>query len=122
MFEPIRPLKTFVYLCDKKFFLDPVKEQLVQDDCYGFIVIDGHESLFATVQGNQQRILQRYRVDLPKKHKNGGQSAGRFFRLRLEARHNYLTKMSEFATKLFIDPLHHSTQCEGSDCCRLCRL
>jgi len=98
-------LKVFIYLCDKKFHIDPLKEQLVQEDSYGFLVIDGNETLIATVQGNQQQVLFRYRVDLPKKHTKGGQSAGRFFRLRLEARHHYLTKMSEFATKYFIDPL-----------------
>jgi peptide chain release factor subunit 1 len=33
-------------------------------------------------------------VQLPKKHGRGGQSALRFARLRLEKRHNYVTKVA----------------------------
>jgi peptide chain release factor subunit 1 len=39
---------------------------------------------------------------LPKKHGRGGQSALRFARLRLEKRHNYVRKVAEMATQLFI--------------------
>ncbi|KAK3138944.1 hypothetical protein QOZ80_5AG0375560 [Eleusine coracana subsp. coracana] len=46
----------------------------------------------------------RFRVDLPRKHGRGGQSANRFARLREESRHNYLRKVAELATQLFIDP------------------
>jgi len=38
----------------------------------------------------------------PKKHGRGGQSALRFARLRLEKRHNYIRKVAEVATQLFI--------------------
>jgi peptide chain release factor subunit 1 len=41
-------------------------------------------------------------VDLPKKHGRGGQSALRFARLRLEKRHNYVRKVAEMATQMFI--------------------
>jgi peptide chain release factor subunit 1 len=41
-------------------------------------------------------------VDLPKKHGRGGQSALRFARLRLEKRHNYIRKVAEVATQIFI--------------------
>ena len=41
-------------------------------------------------------------VELPKKHGRGGQSALRFARLRLEKRHNYVTKVAEMAAQVFI--------------------
>lgn len=41
-------------------------------------------------------------MDLPKKHGRGGQSALRFARLRMEKRHNYVRKVAEVATQLFI--------------------
>jgi peptide chain release factor subunit 1 len=41
-------------------------------------------------------------VYLPKKHGRGGQSALRFARLRLEKRHNYVRKVAELATQLFV--------------------
>lgn len=59
--------------------------------------------MFATVQGNSQDVLFKLNVSLPKKHGRGGQSALRFARLRLEARHNYITKVNELCTKYFID-------------------
>lgn len=101
--EPIKPINTFIYRCDSRFYTDMLKEQLTNDESYGFIIIDGNGCLLASVQGNAQNILYTYNVDLPKKHRKGGQSSVRFARLRLEARHNYLIKASEFATKCFIN-------------------
>jgi len=46
--------------------------------------------------------LHKFSVDLPKKHGRGGQSALRFARLRLEKRQNYVRKVAEMATTLFI--------------------
>jgi len=47
-------------------------------------------------------VLHKFTVDLPKKHGRGGQSALRFARLRMEKRHNYVRKVAEVATQLFI--------------------
>eukprot|EP00961_Rhodomonas_salina_P157352 2118992-Rhodomonas_salina.1 len=41
-------------------------------------------------------------VELPNKHGRGGQSALRFARLRLEKRHNYVTKVAEAAAQTFL--------------------
>lgn len=41
-------------------------------------------------------------MSLPKKHSRGGQSATRFARLRVESRRNYLRKVAEEATRVFI--------------------
>ena len=46
--------------------------------------------------------MHKFTVDLPKKHGRGGQSALRFARLRMEKRHNYVRKVAEVATQLFI--------------------
>jgi len=47
-------------------------------------------------------VLHKFSVDLPKKHGRGGQSALRFARLRLEKRHNYVRKVAETSTQMFI--------------------
>ena len=47
-------------------------------------------------------MLHKFSVDLPKKHGRGGQSALRFARLRLEKRHNYVRKVAEVSTQMFI--------------------
>merc|ERR1719299_230199 len=72
------------------------------DHRYGFIVMDGSGALFGTLSGNTREILYRFSVELPKKHGRGGQSALRFARLRLEKRHNYIRKVAEIATQMFI--------------------
>jgi len=69
---------------------------------YGFIVMDGNGSLFGTLSGNTREVLHKFSVELPKKHGRGGQSALRFARLRLEKRHNYVRKVAETATQIFV--------------------
>jgi len=64
--------------------------------------MDGNGTLFGTLSGNTRVVLHKFSVDLPKKHGRGGQSALRFARLRLEKRHNYVRKVAELATQLFI--------------------
>ena len=64
--------------------------------------MDGNGTLYASLQGNTRSILHKFTVDLPKKHGRGGQSALRFARLRLEKRHNYVTKVAELAANYFI--------------------
>eukprot|EP01102_Stenamoeba_stenopodia_P008398 TRINITY_DN2410_c0_g1_i1.p1 TRINITY_DN2410_c0_g1~~TRINITY_DN2410_c0_g1_i1.p1 ORF type:complete len:366 (-),score=89.15 TRINITY_DN2410_c0_g1_i1:187-1284(-) len=101
--EPIKPIQTFLYKCDSRFHTDSLKAMLDHDDRYGFAVIDGNGAYFALVHGNSQRELHRLVVSLPKKHRRGGQSSKRFARLRLEARHNFVSKVCELLLKLFID-------------------
>ena len=74
----------------------------MDDEAFGFIVMDGNGCLYGTVQGSNREILHKFSVDLPKKHGRGGQSALRFARLRLEKRHNYVRKVAEMATQLYV--------------------
>jgi peptide chain release factor subunit 1 len=101
-FEPIKPFNQFLYRCDNKFHLDILYLLLNDDKKYGFIIVDGNGCLFGTLCGSQKTILHRFSVELPKKHRRGGQSSVRFSRLRTEARHNYVRKISESATSMFI--------------------
>lgn len=101
-FEPFKPINTSLYMCDNKFHTEALGELLQDNDRFGFIVMDGNGALYGTVAGNTRDILHKFTVDLPKKHGRGGQSALRFARLRLEKRHNYVRKVAEVATQLFI--------------------
>mmetsp|Transcript_22453 Transcript_22453/g.55353 ORF Transcript_22453/g.55353 Transcript_22453/m.55353 type:complete len:455 (-) Transcript_22453:371-1735(-) len=101
-FEPFKPINTSLYLCDNKFHVEALKELLEDDTRFGFIIMDGNGTLFGTVSGNAREILHKMSVELPKKHGRGGQSALRFARLRLEKRHNYVTKVAEMSANIFI--------------------
>lgn len=101
-FEPFKPINTSLYMCDNKFHTAALSELLESDNKYGFIVMDGNGTLFGTLSGNTREILHKFTVDLPKKHGRGGQSALRFARLRMEKRHNYVRKVAELATQMYI--------------------
>ena len=101
-FEPFKPINRSLYYCGERFDVEPLQELLEDDQKFGFIVVDGSGSLYGTLQGSTKVILQVIKVDLPKKHGRGGQSALRFSRLREEKRHNYLRKVAELATQHFI--------------------
>merc|ERR1711970_35058 len=83
----------------------------MDDNCFGFIVMDGNGCLFGTLTGNTRDIITKFTVDLPKKHGRGGQSALRFARLRMEKRHNYVRKVAEVAVQLFIS--NDKPNCSG---------
>jgi len=100
--EPFKPINTSLYMCDSKFHVDCLKELLEDEDSFGFIIMNGDGSLYGTLQGNTRKTLYQFSVELPKKHGRGGQSSVRFARLRMEARHNYLRKVAEYATQYFI--------------------
>merc|ERR1711972_876748 len=90
------------YLCDSKFHTEDLMALVQSDDKFGFIIMDGNGSLYGTVEGNHREVLHKFSVDLPKKHGRGGQSALRFARLRLEKRHNFVRKVGELCTQMFI--------------------
>lgn len=100
--EPFKPINTSLYLCDNKFHTSALSELLESDMKFGFIVMDGNGTLFGTLCGNTREVLQKFSVELPKKHGRGGQSALRFSRLRTEKRHNYVRKVAEVAVQTFI--------------------
>lgn len=102
-FEPFKPVASFLYECGNRFNTAPLAALLAATDTYGFIVVDGHGCLFATVAGNHKRTLQRLDVDLPRKHRRGGQSSARFGRIRAEKRQAYVTKLAELAGHHFLD-------------------
>ncbi|GAA5968881.1 hypothetical protein JCM8115_006481 [Rhodotorula mucilaginosa] len=101
-FEPFKPINTSLYLCDNKFHTEALAELLESDAKFGFIVMDGNGALYGTLAGNTREVIQKFTVDLPKKHGRGGQSALRFARLRMEKRHNYVRKVAEHAVQHFI--------------------
>ncbi|GAB5353275.1 hypothetical protein AAMO2058_000023300 [Amorphochlora amoebiformis] len=101
-FEPPRPLKSGLYLCDNRFHTEALEELFEADNKFGYIVICGTGALFGCLNGKSREVLHSFDVDLPKKHGRGGQSAPRFNRIRLEKRHAFLARVAEAAISVFI--------------------
>ncbi|KAM0677871.1 Electron transfer flavoprotein alpha-subunit [Binucleata daphniae] len=100
--EPFKPINTSLYMCDSQFHVDDLLSLFENEAKYAFVVIDGHQTVFAVLQGNVKTILQTLNVDLPKKHGRGGQSSVRFARLRLERRLAYVKKVAEICSTLYL--------------------
>ncbi|KAM1018293.1 hypothetical protein ACFX2C_039935 [Malus domestica] len=112
-FEPLKPINVSLYLCDNKFHTEALNELLECGEKFGFIIMGGKGTLFGTLSGNVREVLQKYRIDLPKKHGRGGQSALRFARLGEEARDNHVIKTAELAKSLFINPATNQPNVKG---------
>lgn len=102
-FEPFKPISNSKYLCGDHFYTNDLKLLLDDDKKYGFIIIDGKETLYAIISGNSKEILYKFNVNLPNKQNKGGQSAPRFGRIREECRLNYISKVCELSIKYFIN-------------------
>jgi peptide chain release factor subunit 1 len=104
-FVPPKPIRKFIYLCDKSFHTELIEELYQTYDDYGILYLSGCEYCFYVLNGNDlYEITKTTRKRLPKTHRRGGQSQGRFARLREEAIHNYLVKVNEASVDLFINP------------------
>jgi peptide chain release factor subunit 1 len=101
--EPPKRVPFYDYECGSSFKTKVLFDMLGQDEAYGFIVVCGDGCLLGLLKGQTKTILpQSFTTQLPKKHNKGGQSSVRFARLRVEAIHNYIRKVSEAVTSAFI--------------------
>nr|WP_257789213.1 peptide chain release factor aRF-1 [Methanopyrus sp. SNP6] len=103
LIEPPEPVDRFIYWCDSKFYLEPLKEYLEEKDVYGILVMDRREATIGLVKGKRIEPVKRLTSDVPGKHKAGGQSQRRFDRLIEHAAHEFYQKVGEAAREAFED-------------------
>lgn len=101
-FEPYKPMNKSMYMCDSSFHTEILNDLLESNEKYGFIIIDGNGALFSTLQGTNKNIILSFDVVFQAKTRRGGQSSTRYDRLRKEAYHNFIRKVSENATNIFV--------------------
>lgn len=100
--EPPLPINIYLYRCDSKFVLEPLKKLIEEKDIYGLVVMDRSEATFALLRGRNVEILNTITSGIPGKHHAGGQSARRFQRLIEQAAHEFYVRIGEYATKYFL--------------------
>lgn len=61
-FEPYKPINTSLYFCDSKFHVDEMGSLLETESPFGFIVMDGHGVLYATLQGNTKSVRKNIEI------------------------------------------------------------
>ncbi len=102
IFEPPKTVKRNSYLCDNKFHIEVLEDQLQNNDEYGVVVVDG-ESAYLYRVGNVKTLIKKVEVSLPNKQGRGGQSQKRFERIRVEKRLWYIKNIAELCTQYFIN-------------------
>jgi peptide chain release factor subunit 1 len=100
--EPPEPISLYLYRCDARFYLDPIKDMLAEKDIYGLIVLDRSDATFALLKGRRLDVLETITSGAPSKHDAGGQSARRFQRLIEIAAHEFYKRVADHAEKDFL--------------------
>ena len=101
--EPPEILKTGIYRCDSRFYLEPLENMLETRDAYGVLVLDGRDATLAIVKGTDMRIVKRIHSLAHAKVRKGGQSARRFERLREEQIEEYYKRVGTSMDTSFLD-------------------
>jgi len=101
-FEPPEKLNTKIYWCDQVFVLDPLKEMLREKEIFGLIVLDAREANIGLLEGKRIVPLKHFESTVPSKSVKGGMSQSRYDRIREDAINEFLTKVGEEASEIFL--------------------
>ncbi len=100
---PPKPVQINLYRCDDHFWIDHIKEMLKDDKVIGIIAIDTQETGLGILTGDRWQAIESLTSGVAGKHRQGGQSARRFERLRDNELNEYYHRVADHAQKIFID-------------------
>lgn len=101
--EPPKELQTFLYRCDDHFHVDILKEMLKEEGMIGFLAIDAKDAGWGLLHGDKLEVLTETSSGVAGKHRQGGQSARRFERLREMELNDYYNRVAHTTKEYFID-------------------
>ena len=101
--EPPKDLKQYLYRCDDHFHVDILKDMLKDDNLIGFIAIDAKDCGWGLLHGDKIEVLAQTGSGVAGKHRQGGQSAKRFQKLREMELTYYYNRVAETSREYFID-------------------
>ncbi len=101
--EPPKELLTFLYRCDDHFHVDLLKDMLKDDNLIGFLAIDAKDAGWGLLHGDKLEVLSETSSGVAGKHRQGGQSARRFERLREMELGEYYHRVAHTTREYFID-------------------
>ncbi|WXG45551.1 MAG: peptide chain release factor aRF-1 [Candidatus Atabeyarchaeum deiterrae] len=100
---PLEPVNIYIYRCDNKFYIDPLKDMLKETETYGIIMVDRSEAALASLRGKHLDVVKRLTSGVPSKHTAGGQSQRRFERLIEQAVHEFFKRVGGHADEIFLN-------------------
>jgi len=101
--EPPKDLKQYLYRCDDHFHVDILKNMLKDDNLIGFIAIDAKDCGWGLLHGEKIEVLSQTGSGVAGKHRQGGQSAKRFQKLREMELTYFYNRVAETSREYFID-------------------
>ena len=101
--DPPKDLKTFLYRCDDHFHVDILNEMLKDDYLIGFLAIDAKDAGWGILYGDKIEVLKETSSGVAGKHRQGGQSAKRFQKLREMELTYYFNRIAQITREYFID-------------------
>ena len=101
--DPPKDLKTFLYRCDDHFHVDILKDMLKDENLIGFLAIDAKDTGWGLLHGDKIEVLSETGSGVAGKHRQGGQSAKRFQKLREMELTYYFNRVAATTKEYFID-------------------
>ncbi|MDP3992157.1 MAG: peptide chain release factor aRF-1 [Nanoarchaeota archaeon] len=100
--EPMMPLKTRMYRCDKEFILEPLKEMLEVTEVFGLLVMDRKEATIGLLEGKRIEVIHKMTSGIPSKVRAGGQSSQRFHRITEGLTKEFYKRIADEMKKTFL--------------------
>jgi peptide chain release factor subunit 1 len=100
---PPKPVQISLYRCDDHFWTDHLKEMMKDDRVIGILSIDTQETGIGILTGDHWEVIDSITSGVAGKHRQGGQSARRFERLRENELNEYYHRVAEHTKKVFLD-------------------
>lgn len=101
--EPPHPLSSFIYQCERGFYLDPLYQMIADEETYGILVLDLAGATIGYLKGSRVWVYAEIGSQVTNKHHHGGMSSLRFERLRDDAINEYFKNVSERCAKAFLE-------------------
>ena len=101
--DPPKDLNQYLYRCDDHFHVDILKDMLKDDNLIGFLAIDAKDAGWGLLHGDKIEVLAQTGSGVAGKHRQGGQSAKRFQKLREMELSYFYNRVAETTREYFID-------------------
>ena len=101
--DPPKDLTTFLYRCDDHFHVDILKDMLKDDNMIGILAIDAKDAGWGLLHGDKIELLKETGSGVAGKHRQGGQSAKRYQKLREMELQYYFNRVAHITREYFID-------------------
>ena len=100
---PPKAVQINLYRCDDHFWIEHLKDMMKDDKVIGILSLDTQEAGFGILTGDRWEVVESLTSGVAGKHRQGGQSARRFERLRDNELNEYYRRVADYAQKIFID-------------------